>query len=62
MPCYTAVLEVVLVELAEGRVHHEATTRVILEQIAPQARLMVLQAEWAPGAEPLQSQTSMDPL
>lgn len=47
MPCYTAAAEVVLVELAGGAVQHAPTTRVILEQIAPQARLTVLQAEWA---------------
>ncbi len=44
MPCYTAAEEVVLVELAEGQVQHAPTTRVILEQIAPQARLTVLPA------------------
>ena len=44
--------QVVLVELAGGAVQHAPTTRVILEQIAPQARLTVLQAEWAAGAEP----------
>jgi cytidine deaminase len=49
MPCYTAAEEVVLVELAEGQVQHAPTTRVILEQIAPQARLTVLPAEWVPG-------------
>ncbi|PSC68243.1 cytidine deaminase 1 [Micractinium conductrix] len=52
MPCYTEATEVVLVELAGGAVQHAPTTRVILEQIAPQARLTVLQAEWAAGAEP----------
>ncbi|KAL4430922.1 hypothetical protein ABPG75_006178 [Micractinium tetrahymenae] len=51
MPCYTAAHEVVLVELATGAVQHALTTRVALEQIAPQARLTVLQAEWVPGAE-----------
>ena len=50
MPCYTSVLEVVLVELAGGAVQHAPTTRVVLEQIAPQARLTVLQAhEWGEG-------------
>lgn len=47
MPCYTAAAEVVLVELAGGAVQHAANTRTVLEQIAPQARLTVLQAEWA---------------
>ena len=47
MPCYTAAEEVVVVELASGQVQHAPTARVILEQIAPQARLTVLQAEWA---------------
>lgn len=46
MPCYTEVKDVVLVELRNGRVQHETTTRVILEQIAPEARLTVLHAEW----------------
>lgn len=46
MPCYTGVREVVLVELAGGPVQHAPTARVILEQIAPGARLTVLQAEW----------------
>jgi cytidine deaminase len=46
MPCYTEVKDVVLVELRHGRVQHETTTRVILEQIAPEARLTVLHAEW----------------
>ena len=46
MPCYTEVKDVVLVELSHGRVQHETTTRVILEQIAPEARLTVLHAEW----------------
>ncbi len=50
MPCYTAAEEVVLVELASGQVQHAPTARVVLEQIAPQARLTVLQAEWAPEA------------
>lgn len=52
MPCYTAAHEVVLVELADGAVQHALTTRVALEQIAPQAKLTVLQAEWVPGDEP----------
>jgi cytidine deaminase len=47
MPCYTAAARVVLVELAGGQVQHAHTTRVALQQIAPQARLTVLQAEWA---------------
>lgn len=47
MPCYTAAAEVVLVELAGGQVQHAPTARVVLEQIAPQAKLTVLQAEWA---------------
>lgn len=46
MPCYTAASEVVLVELAGGAVQHAPTARVVLEQIAPQARLTVLHAEW----------------
>ena len=50
MPCYTAVQEVVLVELEGGQVQHAHTTRIILEQIAPQARLTVLQAQWAAAA------------
>ena len=50
MPCYTAASEVVLVELGAGQVQHAPTTRVILEQIAPQARLTVLHAEWAASA------------
>lgn len=50
MPCYTAAEEVVLVELASGQVQHAPTARVVLEQIAPQAKLTVLQAEWAPEA------------
>lgn len=50
MPCYTAAEEVVLVELASGQVQHAPTARVVLEQIAPQARLTVLQAEWAADA------------
>lgn len=52
MPSYTAAREVVLVELAAGAVQHALTTRVALQQIAPQAKLTVLQAEWIPGAEP----------
>lgn len=47
MPCYTAAQEVVLVELAGGQVQHAPSARVALEQIAPQARLTVLHAEWA---------------
>lgn len=39
-----------LVELASGQVQHAPTARVVLEQIAPQARLTVLQAEWAADA------------
>ena len=46
MPCYTGIDDVVLVELRGGPVQHAPTTRVILEQIAPGARLTVLQAEW----------------
>lgn len=48
MPCYTGVRDVVLVELSHGPVQHAQTTRVILEQIAPEARLVVLQAQWEP--------------
>ncbi|EFN60089.1 hypothetical protein CHLNCDRAFT_18754, partial [Chlorella variabilis] len=44
---YTAVDEVVLVELADGQVQHARTTRVALKKIAPHARLTVLPAEWA---------------
>ena len=47
MPCYTEVRQVVLVELRGGPVQHENTTRVMLEQIAPEAELIVLHAEWA---------------
>lgn len=37
-------------ELAAGQVQHAPTTRVALGEIAPQARLTVLQAEWADEA------------
>jgi hypothetical protein len=40
------VVEVVLVELAGGLVEHAPTTRVVLEQIAPRARLTVVHVEW----------------
>lgn len=52
MPCYTGISDVVLVELRGGPVQHAPTTKVILEQIAPQARLMVLQADWEEGEAP----------
>ena len=45
---YTELGEVVLVELAGGAVRHAHTAHVVLEQIAPKARLTVLEAEWAP--------------
>ena len=52
MPCYTGIDDVVLVELRGGPVQHAPTTKVILEQIAPQARLTVLQADWEHGEAP----------
>jgi cytidine deaminase len=52
MPCYTGISHVVLVELREGPVQHAPTTKVMLEQIAPQARLIVLQADWEEGGGP----------
>ena len=51
-PC-AQLSEVVLVELAGGAVRHAPTARVMLEQVAPAARLTVLEAEWAPDAAPL---------
>lgn len=46
MPCYTGVRDVVLVELEGGPVQHAPTAKVVLEQIAPEARLTVLKARW----------------
>ncbi|KAK9805228.1 hypothetical protein WJX72_007282 [[Myrmecia] bisecta] len=46
MPCYTAVLEVVLVELRGVLVEHALTTKVFLGQIAPDAKLTILHAQW----------------
>eukprot|EP00887_Chlorella_sp_A99_P005443 scaffold1.g5443.t1 len=46
MPCYTQVREVVLVELSSGQVQHAPSLGVMLEHIAPGARLTVLEAEW----------------
>ncbi len=60
MPCYTAAAEVVLVELADGAVPHAPTVRVVLEQIAPQARLTVLHAEWS-SAEAASAATAPPP-
>lgn len=52
VPSYSGVEEVVVVELADGPVAHAPTVRVILEHIAPGARLTVLEAEWEEGAGP----------
>ena len=52
MPCYTGVKDVVLVELHGGPVQHAPTAKIVLEQIAPGAKLLVLEAHWQSGAGP----------
>ena len=47
MPTYAIVRHVVLVEVENAPVQHAGTVRVVLEQIAPEAELQVLYAQWA---------------
>lgn len=46
MPSYSKMKTAILVELEDGAVQHSQTMKVILQQIAPQAELIVLSARW----------------
>lgn len=46
LPSYDVIKEVVLVELAGGKLQHRTIMKAMLEHIVPGARLTVIEAEW----------------